>query len=192
MGNGVGMWKKFLLGALAVVALIVAISIGTAQVACAHDPRFACSPRAGAPVMIPDPSKSWAYYGHLGPAQNDVYRFSISSPLDVPWNVLLDKRDAAIAGRPVATITDGARHVVAVANLDHPKTFFEPFSRESYLISPDQTLHLLPGRYEVRVSMAGASAIQRYTLAIGEAERFSLLEFPYLTGAIARIRMQHY
>lgn len=186
------MLRKVLLSALSVVAFIVAISIGSAQVACAHDPRFACSPRAGNPIGIPDPSKSWAYYGNLGPGQSDVYRFSISKPLDVPWNVLLDQRDAATPGRPAATITDGAGHVIAEANLDKPDTFYEPFSRQHYLISPDQTMHLAPGRYEVRVSMAGASGRQRYTLAIGEAERFSPLEFPYLVGAVLRIRAQRY
>lgn len=186
------MLRRVLLSALAVVAFIVAVSIGSAQVACAHDPRFACSPRAGNPISIPDPSKSWAYYGHLGPGQTDVYRFTISEPLNVPWNVLLDQRDAATPGRPAATIRDGTGHVIAEANLDHAQTFYEPFSRQHYLISPDRTIHLPPGQYEVRVSMAGASGRQRYTLAIGDAERFSPLEFPYLVGAVLRIRAQRY
>jgi hypothetical protein len=186
------MLRKTFLSALTVLAVIVAISIGSAQVACAHDPRFACSPRAANPIRIPDPSKSWAYYGHLGAGQSDLYRFSISKALAVPWNVLLDQRDAATPGRPVAIMTDGAGHVVAEANLDRPVTFYEPFSREHYLTSPDRTLHLRPGRYEVRVSMPGANEAQRYTLAIGEAERFSPLEVPYLIGAILRIRAQHY
>lgn len=191
-GKQAAMLRKVLLSALAVVAFIVAISIGSAQVACAHDPRFACSPRAGNPITIPDPSKSWAYYGHLGPGQTDVYRFTISKTLDVPWNVLLDRRDAATPGRPAAMITDGTGHVIAEANLDHPEAFYEPFSGEHYLMSPDQTMHLAPGPYEVRVSMAGVSGPQRYTMAIGEAERFSPLEFPYLVGAVLRIRAQHY
>lgn len=186
------MLRKVTLGALSVVVLIAVVSMSSAQVACAHDPRFACSPRATNPIIIPDPSKSWAYYGHLDPGQTDVYRFTVPSLLAVPWNVLLDQRDAATAGRPAATITDGAGRVVATANLDHAKTFFEPFSRESYLISPDQTLHLRPGKYDVRVFMPGATGRQRYTLALGEAERFSPLEIPYVAGALLRIRMLHY
>ena len=186
------MVRKIILSALLVVAVTVAVSIASAQVTCAHDPRFVCSPRAGTPIIIADPSKSWAYYGHLEPQQTDVYRFTVSKSLDVPWNVLLDERDAATAGRPAATVAHSAAHVVAAADLRHPKTFFEPFSREHYLISPDQTMHLTPGRYEVRVSIPGATGEQRYTLAIGEAERFSPLEYGYLVGALLRIRMQHY
>ena len=192
MGNWVSMLRKAFLGALAFVVLAAAISISSAKNACAHDPRFACSPRAANPIRIPDAWKSWAYYGHLGPGQTDVYRFAVSKPLRVPWNVLLDRRDVPTPGRPAATIADRAGHVIARANLDHPKTFYEPFSRERYLTSPDQVLHLAPGSYEVRVSMAGASHSQRYTLAIGEAEKFSPLELPYVIGAILRIRAQHY
>lgn len=186
------MVRKALLAALVLAALVVGVSIGSAQVACAHDPRFACSPRARNPIRIPDPSKSWAYYGHLGPGQTDLYRFTVSQALAVPWNVLLDQRDAATAGRPVATITDSTGHAIAQANLKHPEAFFEPFSREHYLISPDQTILLSPGRYEVRVTIVGAKSAQRYTLAIGEAERLSPLEYAYLVGAILRIRAQRY
>lgn len=186
------MLRKVLLSALAFVGVIVLISFGSAQVACAHDPRFACSPRAGNPINITDPSKSWAYYGHLGPGQIDVYRFTVPKPLNVPWNVLLDQRDAATAGRPTAIITDGTGRAVAKANLERPITFYEPFSGQHYLMSPDQTVRLAPGRYEVRVSIPGASGRQRYTLAIGEAERFSPFEFPYLFGAVLRIRTQRY
>lgn len=40
--------------------------------------------------------------------------------------------------------------------------------------------------------IVGAKSAQRYTLAIGEAERLSPLEYAYLVGAILRIRAQRY
>ena len=39
----------------------------------------------------------------------------------------------------------------------------------------------------VVVSMQGGSTPQRYVFAVGEEERFSLLEMPYLLGAAYRI-----
>jgi hypothetical protein len=180
------------LAALFVAALCVVGFLGAGR-ACAHDPRFACSPRTPVnPVVIADPEKSWAFYGHLATGEADRYAFSVRTPLRVPWNILVDERDARNPARPSATLFDANGAVRARIDLRDATMFFEPFSRERYLSSPERELSLAPGAYTIDVSMRGGHATQRYTLAIGEAERFSVLDVPYVAGAIVRIRALRY
>lgn len=169
------------------------VGSATAQVACAHDPRFICSPRSAEhPVRIPDVGKSWAYYGGIGRGQSDTFAFTVDRTTQAPWNLLVDVRDANNAARPSATLYNAAGSAIArVGFADGATTFYEPFSRESYLESRTVNLSLSPGRYSVVVTMP-AAAPQRYVMAIGEAERFSPLEIPYVIGAIARIRALRY
>lgn len=177
--------------ALALVALFAALFF-SAGTACAHDPRFACSPRDGnAVIRIIDPEKSWAFYGHLKAGESDHYSLTTAKYLDVPWSVLVDKRDAAKPARPVAKVLDSGGQVVAVTKkLD--QSFYEPFSHETYITSPNVDLKLPAGTYQLVVSMRGGSESQRYTLAIGRNERFGILDIPYALGAIVRIRSHRY
>lgn len=79
------------------------------------------------------------------------------------------------------------------AHLDRlDATFYEPFSRENYETTKPAQLDLPAGTYRVVIGMSGQNVPQRYTFAIGDAERFSPIEIPYLLGAIARIRAQKY
>lgn len=161
--------------------------------ACAHDPRFVCSPRDAAhPVVVPDPQKSWAFYGGLRPGQRDVFTFTAARPLKVPWSLLIDRRDAPNPARPEATLADASGHPLARLDLRGAKPFYEPFSRSTYLESPDRTLDLPPGTYRIEVAMTGGGARQRYVIAIGEDERFGIGEVPYVLGAIGRIRALRY
>ena len=181
------------IGGFAAIALAVWVVVGslTAQTACAHDPRFVCSPRPQShPVLIPDAGKSWAYYGSLASGQHDAFVFSIDRPLDVPWQLLVDRRDAFNPARPQATLSGPGGVAARVTSED--TAFYEPFSRLSYVTSPDRTLHLQPGAYAVDVTMVRGDRPQRYVMAIGSAERFGLGEIPYVLGAIARIRAQRY
>lgn len=176
------------------VALAIWVAIGcfSAQVACAHDPRFVCSPRAAEhAVAIPDAGKSWAYYGGLAPGQSDAFVLRVDRSIAVPWNLLVDVRDAGNPARPVGTLYGAAGHAIASVAFSGNRSFFEPFSRESYLESPSVTLRLTPGSYSLFVRMSSGPR-QRYVMAIGEAERFSPLEIPYVVGAIARIRALRY
>ena len=175
-------------------ALVVWLAVGcfSAQVACAHDPRFVCSPRTGEhPVAIPDASKSWAYYGGLARNQSDAFALRIDRPVKVPWSLLIDRRDAGNPARPVGTLYDAAGNVVASVTFSARQSFYEPFSRESYVESSVVSLRLAPGRYSIVVRTTGGQR-QRYVMAIGEAERFSPFEIPYVVGAIARIRALRY
>ncbi len=82
--------------------------------------------------------------------------------------------------------------IVARVTFTHAVTFYEPLSRETYLTTPDAMIALSPGTYRLTVTMPGARIPQRYTLALGNEERFSIGEIPYVIGAIARIRAQRY
>lgn len=184
-------WQR--LSILGVLASLFWVAFGyfSAQRACAHDPRFTCSPRtAKNPVLIPDASKSWAFYGTLRHGQTDRYEFELPARTSVPVNLLVDARDSANPARPALTIDRNGRSVTFL-DFSRVTTFYEPFSREQYINTPSQDLTLEPGHYTATVSMSGTDA-QRYTLAIGEAERFTVFEVPYVAGAIHRIRALRY
>ena len=189
--------KRTIWWSAGVVALACAVwfvaGYFSALPACAHDPRFVCSPRDAAhPVVVPDPQKSWAYYGGLQPGQRDVFTFTIARPLRVPWNLLIDGRDAGNPARPEATLADSSGNALARLDLRDSKPFYEPFSRLTYLESPDRSLDLPPGTYRIDVTMTGGTGRQRYVMAIGEDERFGVGEIPYVLGAIGRIRALRY
>jgi hypothetical protein len=161
--------------------------------ACAHDPRFACSPRGqDRPIHIAQPEKSWAFYGHLSAAEEDRYAVETSRPIVVPVQILIDERDAVNPARPVARINDGSGRFIAAIDLASGRPFFEPFSRVTYLESPDRVIRFPAGTSTITVTMRDGSASQRYVLAIGSAERFSALEIPYLLGALYRIHTRKF
>jgi hypothetical protein len=189
----VRVWARRLAG-LAIIWAIAWFLIGYASAtpACAHDPRFVCSPRNdAAAVSIPDASKSWAYYGALAPGQRDDFTFTLARPVRIPWSLLVDRRDAAIPGRPDAVLTRDAS-TISHLHFGEGARFYEPFSRLSYLESPSVYLDLPPGVYRIQVTMRGGAVRQRYVMAIGETERFGIGEIPYVLGAIQRIRERGY
>lgn len=176
-----------------VVALVVwsAFAYSSALRACAHDPRFVCSPRENDPVVIPDVTKSWAYYGSLAAGESDHFNFELAkSAGDIPWSLLVDVRDAGNPARPVAVL-NGTNAQERLA-FDRVGRFYEPFSRETYLQTGERTLTLEAGRYRILVTMPRGIRRQRYVMAIGRAERFSPLELPYVLGALGRIRGLEY
>lgn len=177
---------------LAALTIWLAIGFSAAQRACAHDPRFVCSPRTGSnSVVIPDVGKSWAYYGGLMAGQSDRFVFDVNGLTVVPWSLLVDARDANDPARPAATLYDADGRAIARLALLRGNAFYEPFSRESYRQSGTDDLHLSPGAYSIVVTMSAGSR-QRYVMAIGDAERFSPFEIPYVAGAIVRIRSRRY
>ncbi len=189
------MIPKRLAGVAGVTAIAFAVwcafGYGSALRACAHDPRFVCSPRETDPIAIPDVTKSWAYYGSLAAGESDRFDFALAKRVErIPWSLLVDVRDAGNPARPSAVLT-GARAQERLA-FDRVGRFYEPFSRETYLQTGERTLTLEPGRYRIVVTMPGGIRRQRYVMAIGSAERFSPLELPYVLGALHRIRGLRY
>jgi len=180
------------IGVLGAVCGLFLVGYLNAATACAHDPRFPCSPReSGHPVVVGDPSKSWAYYGHLSPGQQDHYVFKTTHPATIPFGVLVDARDAVNPARPAAKLFNSRGEELARTG-PIVRAFYEPFSRESYLSSDDVKVPLAAGTYRFIVAMHGGTMAQRYTLAVGSQERFGILDVPYAVGAIARIRAQRY
>jgi hypothetical protein len=178
-----------------VLALAVWLGFGFfgAQRACAHDPRFACSPRDSQhAILISDPAKSWAYYGRLSDGQRDVYGIFVKNAMVVPVSVLIEKSDVGNGARPVLTISDMHDRVLATRDLRAPSSFFEPFSRVEYLTSDQRNVSLAPGLYQAFVTMRGGSAPQRYVMAIGSEEWFGFDEIPYVLGAMRRVNAVGY
>lgn len=185
--------KRVLLFVLLCSAAAILAGVLSAGRACAHDPRFACSPRpASSPIAIPDASKSWAYYGDLRPGQRDYYEFASTGAMRVPLGLLVDQRDASNPARPELTLYDAAGRSVAHLDLGNAVKFYEPFSRVTYLSTPDRTLALPPGRFQIVVTMSGPDRPQRYAMAVGAAERFSIWEIPYVAAAAYRIHNRQF
>jgi hypothetical protein len=183
--------------ALVVIAIALLVVVGAGALsagrACAHDPRFACSPRSAAnPVVVSDPQKSWAFYGHLAAGQEDRYVIETAKAVAVPVQLLLDQRDDANPARPIATIASVSGRTVATIDLDRAQAFYEPFSQVSYLESAQRLIRLKAGTSTITVTMHGGGAPQRYALAIGSDERFSVFEIPYLLGAVYRIHTRRF
>ena len=142
--------------ALGAFVFWLALGMSGASRACAHDPRFACSPRdASHAVAISDARKSWAFYGDLAPGEADVYRFDLARAANVPVSLLVDERDASNPGRPVASIEAIGAPFRERIDFSRTRQFYEPFSRERYITTPDRNLSLPAGRYALRVTMQG-------------------------------------
>jgi hypothetical protein len=177
--------KRALIFIVAAVTLVATVGFFSAGRACAHDPRFACSPRGqDRPIHITQPEKSWAFYGHLSAAEVDHYTVDTLRSIVVPVQILIDERDAGNPARPVAKIKDAAGRSIGAIDLASGHPFFEPFSRVRYLESPDRLIRFSAGTSTITVSMRDGSASQRYVLGIGSAERFSASEIPYLRGSL--------
>lgn len=186
-------FRSILLVVLVAVGMWFVAGITSAQVACAHDPRFACSPRsADRAVQIPDPSKSWAYYGRLLAGASDTYRFTVEQQLRVPMSLLIEVPDASNPARPSIALTDERGKTVAVWDFTRSERFHEPFSGLDYLTTPQRNEVLAPGTYAATVTMHGGTLPQRYVFAIGEAEKFGVGEIPYVLGAVYRVKTRGY
>ena len=187
------MTKRIVLTVALVLCGLFAAGALSAGRACAHDPRFACSPRAQSdPIVVADPGKSWAFYGSLAAGEEDHYVLKAPVRLRVPIGLLVDARDAANPGRPAAVLVgaDG-RHIVRI-DTSNTTDFYEPFSRVDYRAGPVRMVTLEPGTSTLVVSMENGRAPQRYVLAVGEEERFSPLEIPYVLGAVYRIHNRRF
>ncbi|MGP8100593.1 MAG: hypothetical protein ACLQHL_07505, partial [Candidatus Cybelea sp.] len=80
--------------ASALIAVLIAGALSAGR-ACAHDPRFACSPRdTNDPVVVADPQKSWAFYGHLRAGEEDRYAIETPKAVAVPVQLLVDRRES--------------------------------------------------------------------------------------------------
>jgi hypothetical protein len=189
--------RQLLVRAGGVIALAVLLwfiaGFLSAQRACAHDPRFACSVRGSSdPIYVADPVKSWAFYGHLRNGQTEVYEISLARAGRISWSLLVDQRDAYNPARPAALLSTASGKMLQSLDFSRMRRFYEPFSREQYITTATSMLALGPGKYRINVNMRGGDVQQRYTLALGSEERFGLTEIPYVLGAIHRIRDQNY
>lgn len=180
--------KRALVAIVTSIAVVVVVGALSAGRACAHDPRFVCSPRPPADaVVVRDAAKSWAFYGRLSAVQSDHFTVSTARAIRVPTSLLVDERDAANPARPYLSVYDRRGSKVASIDMNRIESFYEPFSRVRYLSSQERSVQLSAGTYDFVVAMHGARSAQRYTLALGSEERFGVAELPFVLGAVVRI-----
>ena len=185
--------KRALIAIAASIALVIVVGTLSAERACAHDPRFVCSPRSGSDaVVVPDAVKSWAFYGRLNAVQSDHFTISTARAIRIPVSLLVDERDAADPARPTLFVYDGHGLKVSSIDMNRTESFYEPFSRVHYLSSQERSLQLSAGTYDFVVRMRGSRSPQRYTLALGSEERFGIAELPFVLGAVVRIHNRDY
>jgi hypothetical protein len=105
--------------------------------------------------------------------------------------LLVDQRDAVNPARPAATISASGR-ALATIDLVRAQAFYEPFSGVTYFESPARVVAFPAGTSTITVTMHGGGTAQRYVLAVGSQERFSVWEMPYLLGAVYRIHTRRF
>jgi hypothetical protein len=127
----------------------------------------------------------------LRKGETDVYQITVDRSTQIPWSLLVDRRDAGNPARPVFTLSTADGQLLQTIDFARSERFYAPFSREQYSTTLPTTLSLEAGRYSIAIRMSGTNE-QRYTLAIGSAEHFGIAEIPYVLGSIHRIRAQQY
>ena len=137
--------------------------------ASAHQPRIVESTQ----TTVVEPAISKAYYGQLK-GTPDVFTIIATSSFPLYVNILVP--DIARQQKDVsATITKDGQ---TIATLDGTtftwKTMFEPFGYDHYFQGPEYKATAGAGTYVITVSSVNNDS--KYSLAIGEAEKFNLKE----------------
>ena len=165
---------------LALLALCVFVPF----VASAHQPRIP----VGNDTTVPDPEISKAYYGELR-GEPQIYNISSSVPFALYVNILVpdttfQKKDVSLSlfkkGNPdelLATFDE---------KNNNWKKFFEPFGHDTYWMGAEYKAKAEAGDYQVKVWSTNNDS--KYSLAIGEAEKFDLKETVNAINLIPKIK----
>lgn len=147
----------------------------------AHQPRMVESTN----ITVTDPEISKAYYGKLEGAP-DFYHISATKPFDLYINILVPD----IAGQKKEVSAVLLKNDAVVAKLDGPnfewKLLFEPFGHDNYLMGPEYKATAEAGEYEITVSSPHNDS--KYSLAIGEIEKFDFKESLNAISLIPKIK----
>lgn len=142
-------------------------------VALAHQPRLVL----GDTTQVKNPEISQAFYGQL---KNHGQYFEINS--DKFFNLYIGLLIPSISGAKITVsaevirVNGAKREIIGV--LDGPNfawtPFYEPFGGDHYLKGPEFKIEAEPGQYLIHVFSRDYN--EKYSLAIGEQESFSLEE----------------
>jgi hypothetical protein len=164
--------------------LVLAVLVALSATALAHQPRIP----QGDSILVPDPEVSKAYYGKLD-GRPQTYIIRSSRPFALYVNILVpdipgqQKDVSAVIAR-----NDPAEKVMVFLDGGAFKwtRFFEPFGHDTYWMGPEYKAQVAPGEYRVIVSSARNDS--KYSLAIGELERFDYIETVNALRLIPRIK----
>ncbi len=151
----------------------------------AHQPRITDSRM----TEVPDPEISKAYYGTLS-GEPDVYTINASDPFDLYVNILVP--DIAGQKKDVSAVVlkDGKEIVVLEGINFEWKKFYEPFGADTYWMGPEYKARAEAGTYEIRVWSSNNDS--KYSLAIGEIEKFDFKEGMNAIVLIAQTKMHFF
>lgn len=177
-----------------VPALTLLILVLAGGVACAHRPVF-LSPETEDPYTVSQPEISQAIYRELVPGQVDYYRLTVPQQgLDLFTQLLVPTRGQEQDFRPsLALLGPGlppARGELPLAipegsgavimDWEDKGIFFEPFTQTRYDMARELRRSLPGGEWQLAVFHPQGHG-GRYTLTLGEEERWSLkdiIRFP--------------
>jgi len=149
--------------------LLLLLIICIPGLASAHQPRIVQETQ----TVVVEPAISKAYYGQLK-GTPDIFTIVATSSFPLYVNVLVpdiprQQKDVS------ATITKDGQIVATLDGTQFTwKTMFEPFGYDNYFQGPEYKATAEAGTYVITVS--SVSNDSKYSLAIGEAEKFDFKE----------------
>lgn len=139
------------------------------SLASAHQPRVVESRE----TIVVEPEISKAYYGTLT-GTPDTYTIQSDTPFDLYVNVLAPKIDGQKKDVSARILKDGELLIVLDGDQHLWTEMFEPFGHDTYWQGPEYRMKVGPGTYVITVTSGENDS--KYSLAIGEAEKFDFKE----------------
>lgn len=154
----------------------------------AHQPRiiFDRVNSENNPIIVKDPEVSKAYYGELKGTDNYIIKsdedFKLYLNILVPYSLEYNK-DFFVEARDFTN-----RQVLFLNGEDYEwKLFHEPFGNDNYMMGPEARINLSEGMYYINVSGEG-----KYSLAIGEEEKFTVIEIIKTFYTVPKIKTEFF
>lgn len=168
-------------------AVVFSVLLLIPVMASAHQPRLVQE----SSTVVADPEVSKAYYGTLAGAPQ-TYRISATAPFDLYVNILVpdiagQKKDVSAAIYRAGTNTP---IVILGGSNGAWSRFWEPFGRNWYWQGAEYKTRADAGTYEIRVSSTMNDS--KYTLAVGEIEKFDAKETLNAITLIPKLKQQFF
>ncbi|MCX6757769.1 MAG: hypothetical protein NTZ44_02735 [Candidatus Nomurabacteria bacterium] len=153
----------------------------------AHQPRIVESRQN----IVPNPEISKAYYATLA-GEPDVYIINADTAFDLYVNILVPDIAGQKKDVSVEILKDGDKSPLATlaGQPSDWKKFYEPFGADTYWMGPEYKARAEAGTYEIRVSSPNNDT--KYSLAIGELEKFDSKEGMNALISIPQIKMHFF
>ncbi len=122
------------------------------------------------PVTVTQPEISKAYYSTLVD-KAQVYLIHAPQAFDLYVNVLVPDIEGQKKDVSAVIVKDGKQIAVLDGTTATWKSFLEPFAHDKYFMGPEYRSHVEAGEYQIAVWSTNNDS--KYSLAIGEIEKFS-------------------